>query len=571
MASTNRGSFALSTNTHAQLKRMLVPRDCEWLRRWNSVDPDDVLHQPSTDNVQWTTVNLGEVFPGVPTPLNWFVLGSAGEHGLRSALHAIGAYSHGETRIPDNPAERTIGIQFGRAVANLDMFRDFADRTPGNSGDAMEAQIFGSNQTLGGSSPVYMRYPYVAAKLPVAAIQRRRLMDRQSRETEHWWQESVFPQVPHDRLRATEILWDAFRRIAAIFDPHNTMMMVTLGIYQQVNALTARTGLTGLEKELLYTGDTMESETVCDVWRLSRDQLSLSTFMRRHGFHGPNENEVSGKVWREDDCPLQSLLARYRSMDDSASPLLAGAERMRRREQAEARLLARLKLVQRPLARLLLRLARHYVPTREVGRDSFLKGMDVVRHCARVIGADLVCHGLLEQTDDAFYLTPFELTELPSDLKRRVALRRGKRAEYEKLQVPERWIGLATPQARVEDAGEGKVEGLGVSSGIVEGRVRVVLDPAADELEDGEILVCRTTDPGWASYFFIASGLIIDIGGPLSHGAIIARELGLPCVINARNATQRLRTGDLVRIDGTLGTVEVLEGAEQGEIACLNN
>ncbi|MCY1537840.1 phosphoenolpyruvate synthase [compost metagenome] len=179
----------------------------------------------------------------------------------------------------------------------------------------------------------------------------------------------------------------------------------------------------------------------------------------------------------------------------------------------------------------------------------------------------MVCHGLLEHTDDAFYLTPIELTEIPHDLKRRVALRREKRAEYEKLQLPERWSGVARPEQRVEDGGNGKVEGLGVSAGIVEGRVRVVLDPAADELEDGEILVCRTTDPGWASYFFIASGLVIDIGGPLSHGAIIARELGLPCVINARNATQRLHTGDLIRIDGTLGTVEMLEPALERESA----
>jgi len=541
------------------------------MRHWNSVDADDVLHQPATGDVQWTTVNLGEVFPGVPTPLNWFSLSATGEQGMRSALHAIGVYSRRETRIPESPAERTTGIQFGRAVANLDTFRGFADRTPGSSGDAMEAQIFGSTQPLKKSSRTYRRYPFVFAKLPFAAIQRRRLMDRQSRDTEHWWRNAVFPQAPHDRLRATEILWDALRRIAAIFDPHNTMMMVTLGIYQQVNALTAKTGLAGMEKELLYTGDTKESETVCDLWRLSRNQLSLETFLHRHGFHGPNENEVSGKVWREDDKPLQALVARYRAMDDSASPLLANAERMQRREQAEAQLLGRLKPAQRPMARLLLRLARHYVPTREIGRDSFLKAMDAVRYSARVIGADLVRNGLLEQIDDTFYLMPFEMTELPDDLKRLVALRRSKRAEYEKLQVPERWIGLATPQPRVTDAGEGGVEGLGVSGGIVEGRVRVVLDPAADELEDGEILVCSTTDPGWASYFFIASGLVIDIGGPLSHGAIIARELGLPCVINARNATRRLHTGDLIRIDGTLGTVEVLERATEGELECMSN
>lgn len=545
------------------LTRLPVPVGSAWLRQWFSADSFDALHQPSEAPVQWTTVNLGEVFPGVPTPLNWAVLGSAGEYGLRRALYAIGVYRRAETAIPDAPDQRTIGIMWGRAVANLDVFRNFADRTPGSSGDAMEAQIFGSALTQGGSERVYGRYPFVAAKMPFAAVQRRRKLVRLSGATEHWWHGAVFPAKQHDRLSATALLWDAHRRIADIFDPHNVMMMVALGIYAPVRALTARVGLEGLETKLLYTGDTAESQTVADLWALSRKTLSLREFLDRHGFHGPNENEVSSRVWREDDAPLQALVNRYAAMDDSASPLLAAAGRLSARAAAERELFARLGPMQRIGASLLLRMARHYVPTREMGRDAFLKGMDVVRCCARVIGADLVRHGLLDQADDAFYLTPVELTELPDGLRALVALRRARRAHYQTLELPARWRGLVEPQQKAAAEYGAAVEGLGASAGIVEGLVRVVLDPAADELEEGEILVCRTTDPGWASYFFIAAGVVIDIGGPLSHGAIIARELGLPCVINARNATQQLHTGDRVRIDGTTGKVTVLEPVER--------
>ncbi|MGH9034595.1 MAG: PEP-utilizing enzyme, partial [Acidimicrobiia bacterium] len=92
---------------------------------------------------------------------------------------------------------------------------------------------------------------------------------------------------------------------------------------------------------------------------------------------------------------------------------------------------------------------------------------------------------------------------------------------------------------------------------VVEGRARVVIDPG-DVLEEGEILVCETTDPSWASLMLVAGGLVIDIGGALSHGAIVARELGVPCVINTRVGTQRLRTGDLLRVDGDAGVVAVL-------------
>jgi pyruvate, water dikinase len=100
--------------------------------------------------------------------------------------------------------------------------------------------------------------------------------------------------------------------------------------------------------------------------------------------------------------------------------------------------------------------------------------------------------------------------------------------------------------------------GTGTSPGIVEGLVRVVGDPGQDDVETGEILVAHTTDPSWASIMFQSSALVVDIGGLLSHAAIVARELGVPCVMGTGNATQTLRTGDWCRVDGSAGTVEVL-------------
>jgi pyruvate,water dikinase len=107
-----------------------------------------------------------------------------------------------------------------------------------------------------------------------------------------------------------------------------------------------------------------------------------------------------------------------------------------------------------------------------------------------------------------------------------------------------------------EDAADvAGVEGVGVSAGIVEGRVRVVLTPDFDEVEPDEVLVAPTTDPSWASIMFISGALVVDIGGALSHAAVVARELGIPCVVNTRTGTRELRTGDLVRVNGDAGTV----------------
>jgi pyruvate,water dikinase len=105
------------------------------------------------------------------------------------------------------------------------------------------------------------------------------------------------------------------------------------------------------------------------------------------------------------------------------------------------------------------------------------------------------------------------------------------------------------------------VTGLGVSPGIVEGRVRLIRDPADvdADVEPGEVLVCPTTDPSWLALMTIAAALVIDIGAAASHGAIVARELGVPCVIGTRTGTSDLRDGDRVRVDGSTGVVERLE------------
>jgi phosphohistidine swiveling domain-containing protein len=113
--------------------------------------------------------------------------------------------------------------------------------------------------------------------------------------------------------------------------------------------------------------------------------------------------------------------------------------------------------------------------------------------------------------------------------------------------------------AATRDAAAGLViTGVAASGGVAEGRARVVRDPADTELDDGDILVCETTDPGWVSLFLVAGGVVTDFGGLLSHGPIVARELGIPCVCGTEDGSNRIRDGQRIRVDGDRGTVEVL-------------
>jgi len=174
------------------------------------------------------------------------------------------------------------------------------------------------------------------------------------------------------------------------------------------------------------------------------------------------------------------------------------------------------------------------------------------------MGQDLLGRGQIESPDDVFYLTiPELLDRLPDELGEVIARRRAQRAGYEILELPDSWTGEVSPLDADIERASALPAGIGVSPGIVEGRARVIRDLREDaDLEPGEILVCETTDPSWAAYFLVAGGVVTDLGGAMSHGAIVSREVGIPCVVNTKTGTRSIRSGDWLRIDGTTGAVE---------------
>jgi phosphohistidine swiveling domain-containing protein len=196
---------------------------------------------------------------------------------------------------------------------------------------------------------------------------------------------------------------------------------------------------------------------------------------------------------------------------------------------------------------------------RGVGKVSFLQALDVARAAARRTGTLLAEQGSIHDPEDVFYLTLPELTgDVPADARERVAERRDLRRRYQGLEIPPCWTGLceAQPVAAVEVVDS--LTGVAASPGTAEGRARVVTDPAETEMDLGDVLVAHTTDPSWASLMFLASALVVDIGGLLSHAAVVARELGIPCVMNTGVGTQVIKTGDLCRVNGSAGTVKIV-------------
>jgi pyruvate,water dikinase len=185
------------------------------------------------------------------------------------------------------------------------------------------------------------------------------------------------------------------------------------------------------------------------------------------------------------------------------------------------------------------------------------------------IGQALAADGALAAPDDLFYLSFTELADFaagrPSDWAGLIEERRQTyRREERRRQIPR--LLLSDGRAfyaglRPSGSADGALVGGPVSPGCVEGLVRVVLDPRRADLRPGEIMVCRGTDPAWTPLFLTAAGLVMEVGGLMTHGAVVAREYGIPAVVGVDRATERLRTGQRIALNGSTGEIRLLGDA----------
>ena len=521
---------------------------------------DDPLHQSSQPDTLWSTVNTAEVLSGVLTPLAWTFWNRPCELGMRGAFADLGVLPPSGVTFAAAPDERFSAAFFGRYAANVEALRQMADAMPGTSANALEEQLLGSVRPGVESNTRYRRYPIVVAKLLATVRRLPRDLARLRPEIDGWWRTSVSAAPTASASVARDLFADAMARFERVMRAHAAATMLCQAMYQQVASLASTAGVPGLETSLLTgLGDVEETAVVADLWRVAHDELALETFLDRHGYHGPDEGQLGSHSWREEQAPLLLQLPHFKGLDGDRSPEASSRSRRDVRAAAEADLLRALSPPRRVGARLVLSLAKRFVPLREVGKAAFLQTIDVARASARVLGEHLVAAGTLAEVEDVFFLTADELLgEVPSQSRDAVAFRRARYREYVELDLPDSWTGMPEPQRRRDRATTGELRGIAVSPGVYEGTAAVVLDPAVDGVEAGDVLVCRTTDPSWATLMYLAGALVIDIGGPISHGAIVARELGVPCVINTKVAVDSLVSGQRVRVDGGAGTVTPL-------------
>lgn len=335
-----------------------------------------------------------------------------------------------------------------------------------------------------------------------------------------------------------------------------------------------------------------------------RREAGLRRFLARYGHRSVHEAELAAPRWSEDETFVRRLVEEARAARGQEHPV-ERERRIRRRAQALERRISRslgqgsgwLERVcgmRRLVTRLLIREARAYAPHREDLKFQALLGLNLVRASFLELGRRLERLGLLARGDDVFFLEARELRDCVSALAqgrmpvaglRQLARERRERHARWCDSVPPRevaapgrmadasWAGMGEwdpgpcppDQPLIGDGVGARLEGVAASAGKVRARARILAAPEeSPRLRAGEVLVTRALNAGWTPLFLAAGAAVSDVGGLLSHAAVVAREYGLPLVMGARQATSWIRDGDLVEVDGDSGTVTIIERARAG-------
>ena len=566
---------------------------------WPALD-----ERPPQDFDLWTQANVGEIWPQPVSPLVWsavpFVVGTT----TRYALRAL-------------ESSRMESIQwakrlYGRAYYNEGALAYVLSEEVGLPGSFVDAAV-GSRRTASLQSDRRFDFLRLARRLPFWV----RIIWSQLRSGPKL--EALFPEIDRQVVGFAERsaqhlsdreLWDelteridAFIQVMNVSTELSISSMVAFGMLQDLTIRWCKRS--DLAHDLIASLSGIRSaEMGIALWEmaqwLSRAGLAdiildkdpkaalqqlrqtpeaspligmLDAFLLRHGHHCPNEGEWLHPRWAEAPEQVVEVVASYLRARERIDPAAAAARQQLRREQAILSAKAHLSIAQRAVFLLVLRRTQRLVQLRENGKNCYVQASYPVRRTYALFGQRWFDRGWLAAPDDIFFLTMPEVERIvqsgspdlvgldPPTLvaERRRAFEYWFTVEAPDVVGPDRRPSLA--QATV-DSSTHVLHGIPVSGGIARGTVRVVADPAeARLLQPGDILVTRAIDPGWTPLFPLLAGIVVEVGGQLSHAAIVAREYGLPAVANAQHATCRLRTGQIVTVDGTIGKV-FLESVE---------
>lgn len=543
-------------------------------------DPRELDVPPLNSDDVLTRCNVGEIMPGAVTPLSLSTTGRGIEFGIQAMLVNGGALEKIE------PGFKTLSTFYGHLFINLSTLAKLSGAVVGSNVEQIGLAICG--RPIKALKPVdmkplprrlwnavsYFRYVTGATK----QIKRRAVgfaafsIDREGSSRELYIRIGEALHVLDDiydlHLQSSGSSGAGTSALHLVFSKgkppemehyaHVAALLSALGDLEGADLISglkevsdAIAATPGHEKGFLL-GDKSDALAWLKSEHAGEGGKAFAHFLATHGHRSFRELEMRQPGWGLAPAPLidafrTSVRAQITETHNEGNEDL---------------------LKQEPwYVRMLITRARDAVQNREQTKALLVHVTDQFKQTYRKLADLLVEEGLLLDQDHIFFLTHEEIENLFAPAAPSFATLAANRAKVHDAQAalvfPDVFQGEAVPiEASAVAELDGVLTGHPVSGGVIEARARVARTPEeAALIEPGEILVAPVTDIGWTPYFRLISGVITDVGSPVSHGAVIAREYGLPAIVNTRIGTQVIKSGDLIRLDASRGTVEVLERA----------
>ncbi len=568
------------------------------------------------DRQVWTNANTGEVLPDVVTPLTWSVVDVLFCRAVEQAF-ALACIKLGDHRLVDRVGGRiyfNINTCLGAlkclpVLRNLDFQAVFGGKQSHmvdlGQLDLPDEDIphlkFGLGHMLLKTPGLIFRIlTYKPKKAePIIALVTNELARLQSRDIAGMNVEELAGSFTADIGRFDAILAEPCMRHGVLYG------FVGFASLQMLATVCTRwfgsEGNSIANRLLAAQGGMDDAEAGLDLWRLARkahefreverivldgdswDQTAQrlsqtvgaetflkawDAFMARHGHHCRGELELGNTRWSEEPDYILSVVRNYLGGLGQADPLVNHSRYAEERKELIQSCRRRLK---NPFKRFvfnrLLARAQEFSLGRENTKSDFARIVALWRKMLIELGRRLHDSGVLLAAQDIVFLRideiePVTCGQAQFDVGQVIAQRRAEYEQNASVVPPMVVFGQFDPTTATPETEGKEVEsfrGLAVSSGVARGKARVILKAdTAQQVLPGEILIAPFADPGWTPYFIPAAGIIMDQGGILSHGAIIAREYGIPAVVNVGPATKTIRTGQTIEVDGDRGIVRIL-------------
>lgn len=530
------------------------------------IDPDYPIY---------TSANIGEVLPGAITPVTWSTLGEVLQKGFVEAERYYGIHDEATSE------QVFLGYFSNRVFLNLAYLCAQTIRIPGTSVEDLKRTILGKNDTysfeplesaghrlsLRSSATFLVRAQSFFLSMGGQVERNERdielLLDRHSalanpakcRENLRLF---IHTGIETARLHfiisqfSSKITGNFFQFCKTVFgDDHHAIATTMTSGHDELESLNPIIELKQLARFIagdpllsdLFERDTRDSITIV------QDLPFFREFLHRYGYRGPKEAEMRADSWETNPSLVVDILKLY--LRNPLSP----------QEPSPKISVPALPLHYRIRLAALLRLELLFSKYRERQKSNLIRLANFCRKNLRALASRAVQDGQLSSEDDIYFLTLQEILALDEgnkDIGTRIATRRREFEANSALKSFPSIIDSRVVLTGGEDvASNGGLAGIPCYPGRITGRARIITDPTSTDLHRGEVLVAPVIDAGWSPLFALASAIVAEKGGLLSHGAIIARELRIPTIVDVQGATVSIKDGDLVVVDANAGTVSV--------------